>query len=118
MTAAIASTRLDVERAFAIEAVATASRLCRTVREGFDPAEATAKADGSPVTVADLGAQTLVSMMLRERLPDDSLMGEEDFGPLAESAELAAAVVARVRDQRPGAGLDEVRAALSEKISN
>ena len=59
--------------------------------------------------MADLGAQALVSMALAETLPDDGMMGEEDFGPLADSAELADAVLERVRAQRPEVTLDDVR---------
>ena len=60
------------------------------------------KADSSPVTVADLGAQALVRMALAETLPDDGMMGEEDSGPLAGSPDLAAAVLSSVTAQRPG----------------
>ncbi len=93
---------LEMERRFAIEAVVAASRLTRAVRRDCEPAEAHAKADRSPVTVADLGAQALVSLALAETLPGDGLMGEEDSGPLAASPELASAVLDRVQEQRPG----------------
>ncbi len=112
MTDSTAGSRLALERAFAIEAVAAASQLCRTVRDAFDASEATSKADSSPVTVADLGAQALVSIALREQLPGDGLMGEEDSGPLTASPELAAAVLARVQEQRPDVGMDELLVAL------
>jgi 3'(2'), 5'-bisphosphate nucleotidase len=107
-----ASSRLEAERRFAIAAVMAASRLTRAVRRDFDPSQAAAKADASPVTVADLGAQALVSMTLAEALPGDGLMGEEDFGPLAASTDLAGAVLARVREQRPETTPDELRLAL------
>ena len=112
MTDAQAPSRLDIERRFAIEAVVAASRLTRAVRDDFDLADAVSKADSSPVTVADLGAQALISMALAETLPDDGMMGEEDFGPLADSSELADTVVARVQAQRPEVTLDDVRVAL------
>jgi 3'(2'), 5'-bisphosphate nucleotidase len=112
VTAAQTSSRLATERRFAIEAVAAASRLTKSVRDDFDPAHAVSKADSSPVTVADLGAQALVSMALAETLPDDGMMGEEDFGPLADSSELADAVLSRVQAQRPEVTLDDVRVAL------
>ena len=35
------------------------------------------KGDGSPVTAADLAAETLMRDRLRERFPDDAVMGEE-----------------------------------------
>ena len=112
MIATETPSRLDTERRFAIEAVVAASRLTKAVRDGFDPADAVSKADSSPVTVADLGAQALVSMALAETLPDDGMMGEEDFGPLADSSELADTVLARVQAQRPEVTLDDVRVAL------
>ena len=91
-----------------------AGRLTKAVRDDFAPSEATSKADSSPVTVADLGAQALVRMALADALPADGMLGEEDFSPLAESSELAAAVLARVREQRPGVTLDDLRAALDD----
>ena len=107
--------RYAAERRFAIEAVVSAAQLTRAVRDDFDPdAEAVSKADSSPVTVADLGAQALVRMAMVEALPGDGLMGEEDFGSLAESAELAEAVLGRVQAQRPDVTLDDLRIALDD----
>jgi len=101
------------ERRFAIEAVIAAAHLTKAVRDDFDPqAEAVSKADSSPVTVADLGAQALVRMAMVETLPDDGMMGEEDFGQLAESSDLAEVVLARVRAQRPQVTLEDLRVAL------
>jgi 3'(2'), 5'-bisphosphate nucleotidase len=107
-----ASSRLEVERRFAIEAVVAASRLTKAVRDDFDPSQATSKADNSPVTVADLGAQALISMSMAETLPTDGMMGEEDYGPLAESADLADVVLSRVQAQRPEVSLEDIRVAL------
>ncbi len=104
--------RLEAERRFAIDAVVTASRLTRAVRSAFDPSQATSKSDASPVTVADLGAQALVSLALADTLPNDGLMGEEDSGPLAASPELAEAVLARVREHRPAVSPEDLRDAL------
>lgn len=104
--------RLEAERRFAISAVVAASRLTRAVRRDFDPSQSAAKADTSPVTVADLGAQALVSMALAETLPGDGLMGEEDYGPLAASADLAEAVMARVRELRPETTPSDLQTAL------
>ncbi len=113
MTGVQAHSRLATERRFAIEAVVAAAKLTKAVRDDFDPgAEAVSKADSSPVTVADLGAQALVRMAMVETLPADGLMGEEDFGSLAESPELAEAVIARVREQRPEVTHEDLREAL------
>jgi 3'(2'), 5'-bisphosphate nucleotidase len=113
MTPVPSPTRLALERRFSVEAVVAAARLTRAVRADFDPsAEAVSKADASPVTVADLGAQALVRLAMVEALPADGLMGEEDFGALAASAELADTVLERVRAQRPSTTGDELRTAL------
>ncbi len=107
--------RYAAERRFAIEAVVSAASLTKAVRDDFDPAaEAVSKADSSPVTVADLGAQALVRMAMVEALPGDGLMGEEDFGSLAESPELAEAVLGRVHAQRPEVTLEDLRVALDD----
>ena len=107
------ATRYAAERRFAVEAVVSAAGLTKAVRDDFDPqAEAVSKADSSPVTVADLGAQALVRMAMVEALPGDGLMGEEDFGSLAESAELAEVVLDRVQAQRPDVTLDDLQVAL------
>jgi 3'(2'), 5'-bisphosphate nucleotidase len=106
------SSNWAVERTFGIAAVAAASRVCQRVRADFEPAEATSKADDSPVTVADLAAQALVRMAMIDALPGDGLMGEEDSGPLADSEALAGAVLSRVREERPDVTLDGVIRAL------
>ncbi|MEX1295642.1 MAG: 3'(2'),5'-bisphosphate nucleotidase [Candidatus Limnocylindrales bacterium] len=109
------ASRYAAERRFAIEAVVSAAKLTKAVRDDFDPdAEAVSKADSSPVTVADLGAQALVRMAMVEALPGDGLMGEEDFGSLAGSPELAEAVLGRVRAQRPEVTLEGLRVALDD----
>ena len=113
MTEAPTPSPYAAERRFAIEAVVSAARLTKAVRDDFDPeAEAVSKADASPVTVADLGAQALVRMAMVEALPGDGMLGEEDFGQLAESPELAQAVLARVRAQRPEVTIEDLRVAL------
>ena len=103
---------LEGERRFAIDAVVAASRLTRSVRRDFDPSQAAAKADTSPVTVADLGAQALVSLALAGTMPGDGLMGEEDSRPLTASPELSDAVLARVREQRPAVNQGDLLTAL------
>jgi 3'(2'), 5'-bisphosphate nucleotidase len=103
---------LELERRFAVEAVTAAARLTSAVRRDFGPAQTVAKADASPVTVADLGAQALVSLALAAALPGDRLMGEEDAAPLRASDDLAHEVLARVREQRADVSLDAVLDAL------
>jgi 3'(2'), 5'-bisphosphate nucleotidase len=95
------------ERALAIQAVQEAARLCRSVRSQFAP-EVLAKADQSPVTVADFGSQALVGRALAASFPDDPLIAEEDAAELrrGENSHLLAAVVGQVHsiyeDADPG----------------
>jgi len=62
-----------------------------------------AKKDKSPVTVADYGAQALVSAALADAFPDDPLVGEEDASSLrsTDNGELRAKVVHAVSRLAP-----------------
>jgi 3'(2'), 5'-bisphosphate nucleotidase len=100
------------ERRTALEAVHRASMLCRAVRSSLVDAHATSKADHSPVTVADLGAQALISLALADALPADPVMGEEESAPLRADRALGAVVLARVREVRPGLSLPDLLGAL------
>jgi 3'(2'), 5'-bisphosphate nucleotidase len=87
------------ERDVAVAAVRSAARLCRSVRASFSAEHATEKADRSPVTVADLGSQVLISLALGEAFPADPVMGEED--------------ASQVR----GDATEPIRAALHEQLT-
>lgn len=102
------------ERQVAIEAVMLASRLCRGVRETLVSDETLAKKDKSPVTVADYGAQALVSAALAEAFPHDPLVGEEDAADLrsAENAELREKVVVAVAQVSPDLSEAQILAAI------
>ncbi len=97
------------EREVAIQAVRTAAALCRSVRSRVAP-EVLAKADSSPVTVADFGSQALVGRALAESFSDDPLIAEEDAAELrrAENAGLLAEVVAQVQALVPDADASSV----------
>jgi 3'(2'), 5'-bisphosphate nucleotidase len=92
---------LERERAVAIAAVRAAARVTRAVRSTFDPSLAATKDDRSPVTVADLAAQVLVSRALAQAFPDDPLVAEEDAGQLRRSEDVARAVARFVAAQIP-----------------
>jgi HAL2 family 3'(2'),5'-bisphosphate nucleotidase len=87
------------ERDVAVGAVRTAARLCRAVRESFSDSLAVEKADRSPVTVADLGSQVLISLALGEAFPADPVMGEEDASQIR------------------GIATGDIRAALQEHLA-
>jgi 3'(2'), 5'-bisphosphate nucleotidase len=85
------------ELAVAIDAVIKASALCDRVQQSLAGA-ALSKGDKSPVTVADFGAQAVVSADLFAAFPQDPLVGEEDADMLrlAENAHMADQVVENV----------------------
>lgn len=96
-------------RETALAAVRAASALCAAVSQELIAAHATSKADRSPVTVADLGSQALISMALRDAFPDDPIVGEEDGALLRADPE--GPIATQVRGHLARAG---VRASGSE----
>ena len=72
----------ESELTIALEAVRQASALCSTAQAGLTSSEHMDKADKSPVTVADYGAQALVLNTLAKSFPNDPAVGEEDAGDL------------------------------------
>lgn len=72
------------EREAAVQSVSTACRLCREVQSAHLSQKMMEKKDGSPVTVADFGAQALVARHLESVLPGDPLIGEEDAAQLLD----------------------------------
>lgn len=74
---------LQPELEFALETVRTAVRICRVVQAEITPGRWD-KEDRTPVTVADLAVQAVVSGALAERFPRDPLMGEEESKELRE----------------------------------
>lgn len=93
---------LATELAFAVETVRSAVRICREVQAEIAPSRWN-KEDRTPVTVADLAVQAVVSAALQERYPDDPLMAEEGSSELREPAwsDLLAKVTAHVGLVRP-----------------
>ena len=103
----------STERSFALDTAAEACRLAGAVqREIVARSDALTKGDRSPVTMADLAIQAVVSRRLAESFPGDPLLAEEDAGALSDSPEMAAKVLDLVRSSMPGLDLDEIREAL------
>lgn len=71
---------LGPEATAAADLVAEAALLARTVP--VDAGGVSAKADESPVTIADFAVQALVAWRLARRFPDDPLVAEEDAAVL------------------------------------
>lgn len=100
------------EAAIALAAVRSAALVCRAVRRDFDARLAVSKDDRSPVTVADLGAQVVVSLALAEAVPGDPLMGEEDAQQLRADPVIAEALARALDAVRPGIDAVTMAAAL------
>ena len=94
----------ESERRVAVEAVLKACHLCQAVRAALLSHETMAKEDQSPVTVADFGAQAVISLDLKRAFRDDPIMAEEETTDLRTSAGavLRAKVIAHVNSIVPG----------------
>ena len=104
----------DAEKRIAVEAVIEACRLCREVQAALVSAETLDKKDRSPVTVADFGAQALVSARLAGSFPRDPLVGEEDAAQLRDpaNAETLEKVVRHVQARQSALSAEQVLAAI------
>ena len=76
---------LKSELDFALETVRSAVRICRQVQAEIAPGRWD-KEDRTPVTVADLAVQAVVSRALASRFPDDPMMAEEEARELRTPA--------------------------------
>ncbi len=96
----------ETQRAFATGVVIEACEIARRVQsEITETGNAITKVDRSPVTIADLAIQAVVSRRLGDRWPKDPLLAEEDLAPLDEDPNLAMRVLEVARSAY--ADLDE-----------
>lgn len=104
----------DSQRSTAIEAVILAMRLCENVRGQLDADASIQKADLSPVTVADFGAQAVVLSALARAFPEIPAVGEEDASDLRGegNSALRERVVSEVAAVVPGMDAESVLAAI------
>ena len=88
----------------AVAAVRKACDLCRSVRAAPVTGETITKKDKSPVTIADLGAQAVMSSALTDEFDGDPIVAEEDTELLRqpENAELKDKVLRHVSCAMPG----------------
>ena len=98
------------ERATAIEALKKACRLCREVQSGDLFGETMEKKDKSPVTVADFGAQAVISHELGRVFPNDPLMAEETLKDVNQN--LKEKIVSYTKKALPGLSDNEILAAI------
>lgn len=97
-------------RQLAVKVVLEACQLTCKVQKNLTDEGVVSKSDHSPVTIADLGAQAVVSHRLLESFPQIPLVGEEDAGVLRADPALAAMVVQYVREIIPEISASQVLA--------
>ncbi|WVQ99610.1 3'(2'),5'-bisphosphate nucleotidase [Kwoniella sp. CBS 9459] len=110
MSSALPFNRLQKETEVAILSVLRACYLTKNVQDTLVNQDTLIKKDKSPVTVADLSAQSLISLHLQHHFPSDPIIGEEDTSELQANAELKERVVKLVSDgfkREEGWGKDE-----------
>ncbi|KAF9101835.1 ATP-dependent RNA helicase ddx42 [Mortierella sp. GBA35] len=74
------------ERAVAIHAVLSASKVCQRVFTKLVNGETITKKDKSPVTIGDFSAQAVINTILHKSFPEDPIVGEEDSKDLRGEA--------------------------------
>ncbi|MBI2487063.1 MAG: inositol monophosphatase family protein [Deltaproteobacteria bacterium] len=72
----------ESERFVAVQAVLKACLLCQSVQASLVSEETMSKRDNSPVTVADFGAQAVISLELMRAFPNGPITAEEDAADL------------------------------------
>jgi len=102
--------KYEQERMAAIEAVMKACCLCQAIRKTYLPDEVQEKEDQSPVTVADLSAQALISLELSKVFPHDAIAAEEGLAGLGD--DIKEKVVFQVKTFFPTLGRDTIFAAI------
>ena len=104
----------ESEQRSAMDAVRKACALCEAVRRTFHGGEMLEKKDKSPVTVADFGAQAVVSHELSVSFSGDPLVAEEDSGALrkSENVALKERVIGHVKGVVPALDHDDVLGAI------
>lgn len=103
----------ESERRFALDVAAESCRLADSVqREVVAKADALIKGDRSPVTMADLAIQTVISRRLAESFPGDALLAEEDTDALSSSPEMTERVLGLCRKSIPDLSPEEMKKSL------
>lgn len=99
----------EQERQSAREIVRDVCRLTSRIQDEIaSTGHAMAKGDRSPVTVADLAVQAVVSRRLAVEFPGDPLLAEEDADLLKSQPDMAERVLAEVRRHLSDATLNQV----------
>jgi len=103
----------DRELETAVAIVSDVCGLTHRVQESIVAAgDAVTKGDRSPVTLADLAAQVIVSRRLGEHFVDDPLLAEEDSAALSATEGMAERVLEEVNVHLPSLSREAMIAAL------
>lgn len=94
--------RLQKETELAVHAVLQACALTKSVQDTLVVDDTITKPDKSPVTAADLSAQSLISLYLQSQFPGDPIIGEEDTTELRANTPLRERVVRLVNTYGEG----------------
>ncbi|RSH87239.1 hypothetical protein EHS25_003148 [Saitozyma podzolica] len=97
MSSTLPFTKLVPETEVAILSVLRACHLTKSVQSGLADVDTMTKPDKSPVTVADLAAQSLISLHLLEHFKDE-IIGEEDTTELRANDALRSKVIGLVNE--------------------
>ena len=104
----------------AVRAALDASLLCRQVQRDLTGELSFTKSDRSPVTVADYGAQAIISKLLKESFPEDPIIAEEDSLELKtpDHSGILAQVTRYVKQHIPGASPEDVCGWIGSRSSS
>lgn len=104
------------ELSVALAAVREACALCKSVQSTLITEETLTKKDRSPVTVADYGAQAIVTNLLTKEFNTLRMVGEEDAAELRqpENAELLDKIVTNVQTIEPTLERDTILEAIDQ----
>lgn len=97
----------QLEKQVAIASVKRASVLCQRVRNS-QASQPLSKADATPVTIADFGAQAVICHDLIQTFGQDPVIGEEDASMLQDQPTVLAKITAQVCQELPTATLPQV----------
>jgi len=89
------------ETEIGLTAVMKGFRVCHRVQARHIHGQAFEKADGSPVTLADLAGQAVITAELRDAFPSDPLLGEEDAAMIRKAPEIRQKVFSLAREEQP-----------------
>ncbi|WWC70087.1 3'(2'),5'-bisphosphate nucleotidase [Kwoniella pini CBS 10737] len=98
MSSSLPFTKYQKEAEVAILSVLRACYLTKNVQDTLVNQDTLIKKDKSPVTVADLSAQSLISLHLLSHFPQDPIIGEEDTSELQANSTLRERVIKLVNE--------------------